>query len=142
MVPKRATANGAATPARTTVPTKPSAKDQLGAYGEELAAQWLQAAGMAVLDRNWRCREGELDIVARDGDTIVFCEVKSRSSARFGRPIEAITPAKARRQRALAARWLAAHRDEVTAASVRFDAVGVLTVAGCPPAVTHLTAVL
>jgi putative endonuclease len=118
------------------------AKDRLGRAGEDLAAQRLEAGGMAVLDRNWRCPEGELDIVARDGDTVVFCEVKSRSSARFGAPIEAVTPAKARRQRALAARWLEAHRSDGCAGVVRFDVVGVLAEVGRPPMVTHLKAVL
>jgi putative endonuclease len=117
-------------------------KDRLGRFGEELAVQRLRAGGLTVLDRNWRCRDGELDIVARDADTIVFCEVKSRSSARFGLPAEVITTAKARRQRALAARWLSAHRGDVAALAVRFDVVGVLAEAGRPPIVTHLTAVL
>ena len=62
------------------------AKDAVGAYGERVAARWLSDAGMLVLDRNWRCASGELDIVARDGDTIVFCEVKTRRTQRFGVP--------------------------------------------------------
>ena len=81
---------------------------RLGARGEQLAADWYTARGYQVVARNWRCREGELDlVVARDGE-LVFCEVKSRSSDRFGTPAEAVTPAKQRRLRVLAARFLAA----------------------------------
>src|SRR5689334_23085538 len=83
------------------------ATDAVGAYGERVAVRALEAAGMRVLDRNWRCRRGELDIVALDGRTIVFCEVKTRRTASFGAPAEAVGPAKVRRLRALAAAWLA-----------------------------------
>jgi len=99
------------------------AKDALGKAGEELAARHLAAAGMVVLDRNWRCEVGEIDIVARDGDTLVVCEVKTRSGTAYGSPLEAVTPAKADRLRALAARWLADRR--VRPAAVRIDVVGV-----------------
>ena len=75
---------------------------RLGATGEATAEAWYVAAGYAVLARNWRCREGELDLVlSRDG-VVVFCEVKARSSAAFGVPAEALTPAKRRRIRLLA----------------------------------------
>ena len=70
-------------------------------------ADWYRAAGYEILARNWRCREGELDIVAASGTTLVFCEVKTRRSTAFGTPVEAITFTKQRRLRALAARWLA-----------------------------------
>jgi putative endonuclease len=83
-------------------------RQRLGARGEQLAADWYAARGYQVVARNWRCREGELDLVlARDGE-LVFCEVKTRSSDRFGTPAEAVTPAKQRRLRVLAARFLAA----------------------------------
>jgi putative endonuclease len=95
----------------------------IGEYGERLAARELQRAGCAVLDRNWRCREGELDIVARDGGVLVVCEVKSRSSDAYGSAVEAITPEKAARLRRLAELWMVAHR--VSAASVRVDVVAV-----------------
>src|SRR5205085_1544696 len=81
-------------------------------------------AGLRVLDRNWRCREGELDIVARDGDALVFCEVKTRRGTGFGHPVEAVTPTKQRRLRTLAQRWLAAHDEH--APDLRFDVVGIL----------------
>ena len=100
------------------------AKDAVGRYGEDVAVRHLEAAGMVVLERNWRCREGEIDIVARDGDVLVVCEVKTRRSETYGSPLEAITHAKARRLRRLAAGWLA-ERD-VHPAQVRVDVVGVL----------------
>ena len=80
------------------------AKDALGAYGERVAAAHLVAAGMTVLDRNWRCPIGEIDIVARDGDVLVVCEVKTRRGDGFGHPLEAVTARKAARLRRLAAR--------------------------------------
>jgi putative endonuclease len=81
---------------------------ELGARGERLAAEWYSTRGYQVVARNWRCRDGELDlVVARPGE-LVFCEVKTRSSDRFGVPAEAVTPTKQRRLRLLAARFLAA----------------------------------
>lgn len=99
------------------------AKDAVGAYGERVAARLLIQTGMHLLDRNWRCPTGELDIVARDGDTIVFCEVKTRRGERYGAPAEAVGPGKIRRLRALAAAWLAAHPDRH--GQIRFDVVSV-----------------
>lgn len=99
-------------------------KDAVGAYGERVAAEHLVAAGMVILDRNWRCAAGELDIVARDGDTVVFCEVKTRTGTGFGSPLEAVTPRKAARLRRLAATWL--HERDVRVPDVRIDLVGVL----------------
>jgi putative endonuclease len=81
-------------------------KDAVGRFGEQLAVQHLEAAGMQVLARNWRCREGELDVVARDGPTLVFVEVKTRSRLGFGAPAEAVDRAKSARIRQLALRWL------------------------------------
>ena len=95
-----------------------------GQYGEDKAAAWYEANGYRVVDRNWRCREGELDIVARRGSTVVFCEVKTRASAAYGIPAEAVTPAKQRRLRALAVLWLRA--SGVHAADLRFDVACVL----------------
>lgn len=111
----------------------------LGRYGEQLAVEHLQAAGWQVLDRNWRCREGELDIVARDGQTLVFCEVKTRSGTGFGAPAEAVTAVKARRIRRLAARYLA----ESAAGGrswpeLRFDVLGVIRSRGQRTRVEHL----
>jgi putative endonuclease len=124
-----------------------SARDALGRYGEELAARHLVAAGMQVLARNWRCREGEVDIVALDGDVLVVCEVKTRRALGFGAPIEAVTPQKAARLRRLAARWLADQRTGVPVdsaaaydryAEVRFDVVSVVRPARGPSVVEHV----
>jgi len=100
------------------------AKDELGRFGEEVASRHLAAGGAAILDRNWRCRDGELDLVVRDGAALVFCEVKTRSGERFGSAAEAVVGRKAARIRRLAARWLAEHPHEPS--PVRFDVVLVL----------------
>ncbi|HVU92071.1 MAG TPA: YraN family protein [Jatrophihabitans sp.] len=116
-------------------------KDAVGRYGEQLAAQRLEADGLVVLARNWRCRDGELDLVARDGDELVFVEVKTRSSAAFGDPAEAVDRVKAARIRQLARQWIAAERERHPDAgwsSVRFDVVSVLRSRSGPPRVTVL----
>lgn len=97
----------------------------MGAYGERVAARHLVEAGLVLLDRNWRCSAGEIDIIARDGDTLVLCEVKTRRSAVFGAPVEAVTRRKAARLRRLAAAWLA--QAQVRPREVRFDVVEVFT---------------
>lgn len=102
-------------------------KDRLGRRGEQLAVDYLVANGAVVLSRNWRCREGELDIVATDGDRLLVCEVKTRSGVGFGAPAEAVTPVKAARIRRVTNAWLRAHR--VGWCEVRFDVLAVL----CPP---------
>jgi putative endonuclease len=99
------------------------AKDAVGAYGEAVAVRRLEDAGYTVLDRNWRCRAGELDVVAVRGGVVVFVEVKCRRSFAFGGPASGVTPAKAERVRALAALWLDAHG--LAEAEVRFDVVAV-----------------
>ncbi len=112
--------------------------NEVGVHGERIAVAYLTRAGLRVLDRNWRCREGELDIVAREGAALVFCEVKTRRGVGFGHPVEAVTPAKQRRLRTLAQRWLAAHDEH--APELRFDVVGVLVRPSAPALVTHLRA--
>ena len=108
----------------------------LGQWGEDLAVQHLQQAGYEVLARNWRCRDGEIDIVARAGPVLCFVEVKTRSGLAFGEPAEAVTWQKAQRLRLLAGRWLSAHRSPGWS-DLRFDVVSVLrTPQG--PTVTHL----
>jgi putative endonuclease len=91
----------------------------LGARGEALAARWYEAHGYTVVDRNWRCRDGELDLVLVGGRTLVFCEVKTRSSDAYGSPAEAVTRTKQQRLRRLAMRWLDDH--EVRPGAMRFD---------------------
>ena len=110
----------------------------LGRYGEDLAAQHLRAMGAVLLDRNWRCREGELDIVALEPDgTVVFIEVKTRAGTGFGEPAEAVGPVKARRIRVLACRWLESRRPS-RAAGLRFDVIAVVRERGRAPRVSHL----
>jgi putative endonuclease len=104
-------------------------RQRLGARGEQLVAEWYTARGYRIVARNWRCREGEIDLVvwSRRGD-LVFCEVKTRSSVRFGVPAEAVTPVKQRRLRVLAARFLAAHGQAVAGRrGLRFDVASVTT---------------
>jgi putative endonuclease len=103
--------------------------------------RYLREQGMQVLDRNWRCQIGEVDIVARDGDCLVICEVKTRSSSGFGEPVEAVTFAKAVRLRHLAAAYLAGHAEAPRSAQVRVDVVGILCRPGRPAVVRHVVGV-
>lgn len=115
------------------------AAKRLGVRGEDLAVAELEREGLTILARNWRCRVGEIDIVARENvrgrSTVVFCEVKCRSGLGFGDPLEAITYAKVRKLRQLAAEWLA--ESEVQPDTIRVDAIGVLMLRGAPPIVRH-----
>ena len=116
-----------------------NSRQAVGAYGERCAVRHLIDAGLVIIERNWRCAAGEIDIIARQGDTIVFCEVKTRRSSRYGPPEEAVTPVKARRIRRLAAGWLAEHPDQ-RRREVRFDLVSVLAGGTGAAQVQHLTA--
>lgn len=100
------------------------ARQRLGAHGERVAARRYEALGYEVVARNWRCGDGELDLVLRRDATLVFAEVKTRTSDRFGHPAEAVTVAKQRRIRRLAQRFCAetGHRARV----LRFDVVAIL----------------
>jgi putative endonuclease len=112
----------------------------LGRWGEDLAAQHLTAGGMQVLARNWRCDEGELDLVGREDDgTVVFVEVKTRAGTGFGQPAEAVSRAKARKLRALAMRWLMECRPSGVV-ELRFDVVGIVRRRGEAPQIVHLQA--
>jgi putative endonuclease len=91
---------------------------------------------MVLLDRNWRCDAGEIDLVLREGEVLVVCEVKTRSSTDYGHPLEAVTEVKADRLRELAARWVEAHG--VRPAGVRIDLVGVLMQPRGRPVVDHV----
>jgi len=115
------------------------AKDLLGQQGEQLAVNFLTDAGLAVLGRNWRCSDGEIDIVALDGRTLVVCEVKTRSGVRFGSPLEAVTRVKARRLRRLAVAWVRAHG--LVFDEIRIDAVGVLRAASGEFSIEHVRGV-
>ena len=112
---------------------------ELGRYGEQLAVDHLEDQGLVVLARNWRCSEGEIDIIATDGiGTLVVCEVKTRSGVSYGAPAEAVTLDKRRRLRQLAWRYIATtcHRWP----AVRFDVIAVLYRPGGPdrPRITHI----
>lgn len=111
----------------------------LGDYGERMAARHLVAQGYDILDRNWRCAEGELDIVAGCGDLVIVCEVKTRSGDAYGSPVEAVTPQKAARLFRLAVRWAQAH--DCAHASLRVDVIAVRRPQSGPAELEHLVAV-
>lgn len=112
---------------------------ELGRLGEDIAADFLVRQGMVVLSRNWRCRQGELDLVASDGRRLVVCEVKTRTGTGFGHPAEAVTRRKIGRIRQLTRCWLAEHR--VRWCEVRFDVLSVQCQPGGEPLVEHLRGV-
>jgi putative endonuclease len=97
---------------------------RLGAEGEALAAAWYEAHGYTVLARNWRCSEGEIDLVLHRGRAVVICEVKTRSSNAFGVPAEAVTSTKRAKLRVLASRWL--EQAPFRPTEIRFDVAAVL----------------
>ena len=100
------------------------ATEDLGQRGEQAAAEYLAEAGFRILARNWRCAEGEIDIVAVERHTFVVCEVKTRSGTRYGSPLDAVGHAKRRRLRRLAALWLSAHG--IRFDQIRIDVLGLL----------------
>ena len=112
----------------------------LGDFGERLAARHLTGLGLVILDRNWRCREGEIDIVARDGATLVVCEVKTRSSVRFGTPLEAITTTKAARLCRLGRIWAREH--QLQYADLRVDVVAIVHAPREPTKLEHIVGVV
>lgn len=117
--------------------TTTAARQAIGAYGETVAARHLvDDGGMVLLDRNWRCDRGEIDLVLRDGDVLVVCEVKTRSGTQCGTPHEAITNAKLGRLRRLATAWQEAHG--VRADDVRIDLVAVLRQPRGPAEIDHV----
>jgi putative endonuclease len=111
------------------------ARAKLGRDGEDAAAAVLERSGLRIVDRNFRCAEGEIDLVARRDDLLVFCEVKARRTTRWGDPSEAVGWAKRNRLRRLAAAWMNAHRPGPV--DVRFDVVSVI-VRGGQVAARHL----
>lgn len=116
------------------------ARQAIGRYGEDLAARRLTEAGMTVLARNWRCRLGEIDVVALDGDALVVCEVKTRRASPYQHPMAAVTPGKAERLRRLAERWLERHGGPPPG-GVRIDLVGVVVPSRGAPVVQHVKGV-
>jgi putative endonuclease len=113
--------------------------DALGQYGEELAARYLADHGFSILERNWRCEQGEIDIVARDGQALVICEVKTRRGLNYGSPLESITYRKLTTLRQLSGRWLKAHALRPT--EIRIDIVAVLLPHHGTPTVDHVRGV-
>ena len=111
----------------------------VGDYGERVAADHLRSLGLVILATQWRCRHGEIDIVARDGSTLVICEVKTRTSSHHGGPFEAITGQKAARLRRLAGYWLEVH--DVSPPSIRIDVVSVVVPPKGGPVVERITGV-
>jgi putative endonuclease len=109
----------------------------LGVRAERLAAEHLERRGFLIIDRNYRYRGGELDLVARDGETLVFVEVRARSSAAYGSPFETVGREKQRRVARAAEHWLVAHG--LTRAFARFDVVSVLLPAGAAPQIEVFT---
>jgi putative endonuclease len=126
------------TAAASPFPPDPVAEHRrlLGERGETIAARHLARQGMVLLDRNWRCEAGEIDLVLRDGPVLVICEVKTRTSTDYGTPLEAVTPAKVERLRRLASRWLRVH--DCHPDDIRLDMVGVLAPPGGPVEVEHV----
>lgn len=100
------------------------AKDVLGKEGEQAAADYLKERGFRILDRNWRCADGEIDIVAVERHSLVVCEVKTRSGTRYGTPLEAVGRVKRARLRRLAVQWLNAHGARFD--QIRIDVLGLL----------------
>lgn len=116
--------------------TTTASRQALGAYGERVAEEHLVAQGMTLLDRNWRCELGELDLVLREGNVLVACEVKTRSSLLYGTPHEAITDTKLERLQLLGARWATDHG--VRPREMRVDLVAVLRSARGAAEVDHV----
>lgn len=115
------------------------AKDVLGRHGEDLAAGYLESLGMRVVDRNWRCPEGEIDIVALDGDALVIAEVKTRKSLAYGHPFEAVGVEKLARLHRLASAWCRSH--ELRMPLRRVDVIAVLDDGVGEAAIEHLKGV-
>jgi putative endonuclease len=122
----------------TTTPHPPAPHLLTGHRGEDLASRYLEQQGLVVLSRNWRCREGELDLVATDRRTLIVCEVKTRTSTNYGHPAEAVTPEKANRIRRLARRWRAAYN--VRWCEERFDIIAITWPPDAPPTLQHFKA--
>ncbi|WP_139981999.1 YraN family protein [Nocardioides litoris] len=117
-----------------------ASRTALGAYGEQVAVRHLVEAGLVVLDRNWRCPEGEIDVVLRDGDVLVVCEVKTRTSVLAGTPHEALTDAKLDRLHRLGQAWARAHG--LSPERTRVDLVAVLRPRRGPAVVDHVAGVV
>ena len=112
-----------------------TSNQELGTFGEQLAAEYLLAEGYVILERNWRGKKTELDLIVRDHSTLVFVEVKTRRSLARGLPSEAVTPAKLTNMRRAALEWLAGHR--VSHSGIRFDVVSIV-LSSANPSLSHI----
>ena len=110
----------------------------LGRAGEQRAADYLRGRGYQLVDRNWRCPDGELDLVVVHGDVLVIVEVKTRSSRRYGHPLEALDRAKIDRLWRLALRWARTHPEVARGRRIRVDAVAVMGTDPETASVEHL----
>jgi len=121
--------------------TRTESRAEIGALGEQVAVEYLQGLGWRVLARNWRCRYGELDVIVADeaANAVVFVEVKTRTTDRFGGVAHAVTPDKVRRIRRLAGLWLSGEQNGW--ATVRIDVVTVRIGRRRTPEITHIRAV-
>jgi putative endonuclease len=125
----------------TAPPTHSSLNRALGDYGERLAARYLREQGLTILDRNWRCARGELDIVAMEGECLVVCEVKTRSSEAFGAPFEAVDWVKRGRLYQLARLWRGQAERENRGRDLRVDVISIVRPPDGPTRLQHLRCV-
>lgn len=115
------------------------AKDAVGRYGEDIAVARLKATGWHIIARNWRSSQGEIDVIAQDGQTLVVVEVKTRSTMNFGHPAQAVTQTKLARLRRLTAQWL--NEQDIRFDQVRIDIVAVVLNESGQPEIDHLIGV-
>jgi putative endonuclease len=108
-----------------------------GLFGEDIAAAFLQSKGLIILARNYYTREGEIDIIAQDGEVIIFAEVKTRRDAKYSTAREAVSPSKQRKLRKAAGQWLAKNFADTNEPPTTFDVIEVYT-AMTPPGVRRL----
>jgi putative endonuclease len=113
-------------------------KDDLGRAGEDRAARYFESRGFTILERNWRCREGELDLVVADRSTVVVVEVKTRRGEDFGHPFEAVDARKRLRLWRLAIAWASEHRDLMQGRRLRIDVIGLTGPAPAAARLEHL----
>jgi putative endonuclease len=125
----------------TAPPTPSSLNRALGDYGEQLATRYLREQGLTILERNWRCARGEIDIVAMDGDCVVVCEVKTRTSEAFGAPFEAVNWLKKSRLYLLARMWRDQAEAEHRGRGLRVDVISIMRPPHGPTRLRHLRCV-
>mgnify|MGYP006271709997 CR=1 FL=1 len=113
-----------------------NANREIGTKGEECASQYLQDLGYQILDRNWRTKRGELDIVAMRESTLVFCEVKTRTSKVCGLPSESVSKTKIQHLKTVALEWL--NSNQVNRSGIRFDVIAVLIEPTTAPQISHI----